>query len=141
MAIDCAQLREMARRYTAAWCSQNAASVANFYAENGLLCINGGVPATGRTSIGESVQSFMSAFPDLQVQMDDFKLDGDRAIYKWTLAGTNTGPGGFGHRVRISGYEEWKINPDGLIAESEGHFDAAEYQRQLETGYKNFTEA
>jgi hypothetical protein len=36
--------------------------------------------------------------------------------------------------VRISGFEEWRIGADGLIAESEGHFDSSEYQRQLEHG-------
>ena len=44
------------------------------------------------------------------------------------------GPGGAGHRVRISGLEIWQIGPDGLIASSEGHFDSADYQRQLEGG-------
>jgi hypothetical protein len=33
-----------------------------------------------------------------------------------------------GKRVRISGYELWKIDIDGLIAESKGHFDSAEYK-------------
>jgi predicted ester cyclase len=47
------------------------------------------------------------------------------------LIGTNTGPGGTGNRVRISGYELWKIDNNGLIAESSGHFDAVEYERQL----------
>lgn len=51
-----------------------------------------------------------------------------------TLAGANTGPGGTGKRVRISGFEEWRIGADGLIAESRGHFDSAEYLRQLERG-------
>jgi predicted ester cyclase len=35
-----------------------------------------------------------------------------------------------GKRVRISGYELWKIDNAGLIAESKGHFDSAEYERQ-----------
>jgi hypothetical protein len=34
-------------------------------------------------------------------------------------------------RVRISGYELWKISDAGLIAESSGHFDAADYEDQL----------
>jgi hypothetical protein len=34
-------------------------------------------------------------------------------------------------RVRVSGYELWKIDNDGLIAELKGNFDAAEYERQL----------
>ena len=34
----------------------------------------------------------------------------------------------------ISGYELWKIDNDGLIGESKGHFDSAEYERQLKHG-------
>jgi hypothetical protein len=33
--------------------------------------------------------------------------------------------------VKISGYEEWRFGPDGLVAESKGHFDEADYKRQL----------
>jgi predicted ester cyclase len=51
--------------------------------------------------------------------------------------GTNTGPGGTGQRVRISGFEVWQIGVDALIAESRGHFDSAAYQRQLERGVKD----
>jgi hypothetical protein len=36
--------------------------------------------------------------------------------------------------VRVPGYEEWTIAPDGLIAESRGHYDQAEYERQLQHG-------
>ena len=50
------------------------------------------------------------------------------------VVGTNTGPGGTGREVRISGFEEWQIGADGLIAESLGHFDAEDYQRQLDGG-------
>jgi hypothetical protein len=76
----------------------------------------------------------MSAFPDMVVKMDRLKLDGSSIEYHWTLTGTNTGPGGTGRAVRISGYEEWRIGADGVIDESKGHFDEAEYQRQLGGG-------
>jgi hypothetical protein len=65
MTPDPDQLRDFARRYTAAWCSQDPASVAEHYAPDGSLTINGGAP---------------------------------------------------------------------LIAESQGHYDQAEYDRQLEHG-------
>jgi predicted ester cyclase len=131
MATERTVLLEFARRYTAAWCSQDAASVAAFHARNGSLRINGGVPAVGRTAITESVQGFMSAFPDLHILMDDLIVQGEHAVYHWTLIGTNTGAGGTGQRVRISGFEVWKISAEGLIAESQGTFDDADYQRQL----------
>ena len=128
------ELRDFAARYTAAWCSQHAASVADFFSPTGSLAINGAAPAVGRAAITASAQDFMTAFPDLVVTMDDLIEDGDRLRYHWTLTGTNTGPGGTGHRVRISGVERWRIGADGLVAESEGSFDAAEYQRQIERG-------
>jgi len=127
-------LKEFATRYTAAWCSQNPASVASFFAKDGSLTINNGSPSIGRTAITAAAQGFMTAFPDLDVTMNDVTVNAGRAIYRWTLTGTNTGPGGTGKTVRISGYEEWTIGADDLIAESKGHFDEAEYQRQLKFG-------
>ena len=44
-------------------------------------------------------------------------------------------PGRTGKAVRINGYEEWTFGADGLIAESTGHFDEAEYNRQLKVGF------
>jgi len=82
----------------------------------------------------EAVRGFMTTFPDLCVVMDDILFDGDRAEYHWTLSGTATGPEGTGNRVCISGFEVWKFGEDGLIAESRGQFDAAEYKRQMERG-------
>ena len=74
----------------------------------------------------------MTTFPDLQVVMDAVRVRADFAEYHWTLIGTDTGPGGSGHRVRISGFERWRIGPDGLITASDGQFDASDYRRQLE---------
>jgi uncharacterized protein (TIGR02246 family) len=128
------QLHDFARRYTEAWCSQDPARVAEHYAPEGSLTINGGTPSVGRAAITEAAQSFMAAFPDMQVIMDELVTQEDGAEYRWTLAGTNTGPGGSGKRVRISGFEEWTIGDDGLIAASLGHYDQAEYDRQLEHG-------
>jgi uncharacterized protein (TIGR02246 family) len=126
-----AELQDFATRYTAAWCSQNPASVAAFFADSGSLTINAGTPAVGREAITGSAQGFMTAFPDMIVAMDSVSRVGDRVEYHWTLTGTNTGPGGTGRPVRISGYEKWTLGPDGLIARSLGHFDEEEYQRQL----------
>jgi len=128
------KLNDFATRYTAAWCSQNAANVASFFSPAGSLQINEGSPSVGRTAITSAAQSFMSAFPDLVIRMDKVTIDGDSIIYHWTLTGISTGPGATVKRVRISGYEEWRIGNDGLIAESKGHLDAADYDRQLKAG-------
>jgi predicted ester cyclase len=124
-------LHDFATRYTAAWCSQNAADVASFFSPRGSLTINNGTSSIGRAAITEAAQSFMSAFPDLRITMERIIVRGDRTEYHWTLIGTNAGPGGTGNRVRISGFESWRFGPDGLIAESQGQFDHADYMRQL----------
>jgi len=128
------ELNDFATRYAAAWSSRNPANVAAFYSDRGTLTVNEGMPSVGRAAITETVRGFMTAFPDMVVKMDHVSQDGGHAIFRWTWTGTNTGPGGTGKSVRISGYEEWTIGADGLIAESNGHYDEAEYQRQLKSG-------
>jgi steroid delta-isomerase-like uncharacterized protein len=128
------KLKEFANRYAKAWCSQNPESVAAFFAERGSLSINNGPLAVGRAAIAREAQAFMTTFPDMVVTMDKLVRDEEGTKFHWTLTGTNTGPGGTGKRVRISGYEHWKIDNAGLIAESKGHFDSAEYERQLKHG-------
>lgn len=132
--MNAASLIEFATRYTAAWCSHDAERVASFYAENGSLTINDGPPSVGRPAIAAAAQAFMTDFPDIVVMMDRVGVENDRITYRWTFTGTDTGPGGTGKAVRISGYEEWQLGRDGRIAESTGHFDQAEYRRQLQEG-------
>ena len=125
---DCAELDKFAQRYAKAWCSHDPEKVAAFFAENASLTVNGGPPAPAL----EVARGFMRDFPDMIVTFDKLEPHGDRTAFHWTLSGTYAGTG---NHIRISGYELWKINNAGLIAESSGHFDAAEYERQLRDGF------
>jgi predicted ester cyclase len=134
-------LKNFATRYAEAWCGQDPNKVAACFAENGSITVNDGPPAVGRAAIAEVARGFMRDLPDMIVTMDEVshksKLEGQNscdAVFHWTLTGTNTGPGCTGKRVRISGYERWQFDNAGLIAESKGHFDSAEYERQLKHG-------
>ena len=129
-----AQLKEFATRYAAAWSSQSPDSLAAFYSENGSLKVNAGAPAVGRAAVRATVEGFMSAFPDMVVRLDSVAQNGTGARFHWLWTGTNTGPGGTGKAVRMTGYEDWTLSADGLIAQSLGHYDEAEYQRQLKEG-------
>lgn len=130
-AANMSPLTDFARDYAMAWSSQNPDSVAAFYSESGRLTVNGGEPAIGRTAIANVARGFMEAFPDMVVAFDRMGADAGKQVFHWTLTGTNTGPGGTGARITINGAEAWLIGPGGLIADSLGAFDAADYARQL----------
>lgn len=123
----------LARSYTAAWCGQDPARVAEHFAPDGALTINGARSA-GRSAITEAARAFMTAIPDLRVTMDDLVTGPRGGVYHWTLDGSNTGPGGTGAHVRVSGTERWTLTEDGLIADSIGSFDQADYDRQMAGG-------
>ena len=128
MAHDRKQIEQLARTYTEAWCSRDPERVASHYVPGGLISINGG-DANG---IADVAQAFIAAFPAIQVFVDDLVLREDGSVeYHWTFTGTSAETG---KSVRVPGYEEWRIAPDGLIAESHGHYDQADYDHQVQHG-------
>ena len=128
MVLEQDRIRDLARSYTEAWCSRDPARVAAQYVPGGMITINGGNAA----GIAEVAESFIAAFPDIEVFMDDLVLREDGVVeYRWIFTGTSAVTG---KRVRVPGFEEWTIAPGGLIAESRGHYDQAEYDRQVQHG-------
>jgi nuclear transport factor 2 (NTF2) superfamily protein len=123
-----------ARGYTAAWNSHDPDGVAAFYAADGALTVNSGEPAVGREAIAAVAKSFMDAFPDLVLINTANEDVGVRIRYHWRFIGSNTGPGGSGAPVDFEGHEAWVFDAQGLILDSQGSFDAADYERQLAAG-------
>ncbi len=120
------------RDYSVAWSSQSPEKVAGFFASDGILQVNEGEPAIGTEAITAVAKGFMDAFPDMVVTMDSLVTKSGKTRFYWTLTGTNSAPGGTGNKVKISGFEEWTFNKEGLVQESKGHFDTEDYNRQLE---------
>jgi len=125
--MDAQEVRDLARRYTEAWCIGDPARVAAHYTPGGMISINGGTPAP----IEDVARSFVEAFPDIQVYMDDLVFLDEAVEYRWTFTGTSSETGKW---VRVSGAETWTIGEDGLIAASKGTYDQAEYERQVAHG-------
>jgi uncharacterized protein (TIGR02246 family) len=131
--MNLAEITEFATRYAKAWSGQDPVEFATFYAEDGSLTVNDGEPSVGRDAVEGTARAFMTAFPDMIVTMVEVRQEGNHVVFRWHWTGTNTGPGGTGNGVDLTGFEEWTFNRDGLILESRGHYDHAEYQRQLNT--------
>jgi hypothetical protein len=125
MAHDRGKIEQFARSYTEAWCSHEVGRIADHFAPGGAIVFNG----RERVGIEEVANYFVAAFPDGEIFMDDLRFEDGSVEWHWTLTGTRAETG---KQVRISGYEEWTIGTDGLIAESQRHYDEAEYERQLQ---------
>src|SRR5919201_6991234 len=103
MGHDRQQIEQLARAYTAAWCSRDPERVASHYVAGAMITINGGDAA----GIAEVAEGFIAAFPDIEVFMDDLVLRDDGIVeYRWTFTGTSTETG---NSVRLPGFEEWTV--------------------------------
>ena len=128
------ELVAFATRYAAAWSGQDPDAFAAHYAEDGTFRINDGEVSVGRDAIAATARSFMTNFPDMAVRLIELRQEGDHVHFHWRWTGTNTSPGGTGNAVDLRGFEQWLIDENGLILETRGHMDDAEYQRQLNAG-------
>jgi uncharacterized protein (TIGR02246 family) len=129
--MDQKQLEEFATRYAAAWSGGDAEFFATFYNGDATFRINEGAAATGREAIAAVARSFMTGFPDMVVALERVVPTDEGAEFHWRWTGTNTGPGGTGKPVGMTGFEEWTFGPYGLIQKTQGHFDDAEFDRQM----------
>ena len=103
-------------------------AVASFYEPEGLITINNGDPIVGRAAIADMALDFYRAFPNLLVHLDDIRTSGRDAIFVWTLEGRHSETG---NDVRVGGWEEWQLSDNVLVSRSRGHFDVADYDRQI----------
>ena len=130
-----ATVRSMAEEYSAAWCNRDAGAVASFFAPEGSRTINGGRPAKGRDGdrgLGAGVHDGLPRSRGHARQPC-----GPRRSFRVLVDAhrhDNSGPGGMGYPVKISGKETWRLNGDGDIVESQGRFDQADYDRQVKMG-------
>jgi steroid delta-isomerase-like uncharacterized protein len=136
--MNVTELTEFATRYATAWSSQDPVAFATFYAEDGSLTVNDHEPSVGRDAVEGKARAFMTGFPDMVVRMVEVRQEGSHVVFRWHWTGTNTGPGGTGNAVDLRGFEKWILDGDGLILESRGHYDEAEYQRQLNASTEGY---
>ncbi len=122
---------DTARAYATAWSTGDSAGVASYYAVDGAICINRGEESRGREQVTAMAAGFHAEFPDLVVHMDSFRATADHALFVWTLEGHHATTG---NHVKVQGWEEWDLTPEGKVAYSLGWFDAADYDRQVAGG-------
>ncbi len=125
--IEPRDVERMAADYTAAWNSKSAEAVASFYAEDGEIIINRGVPWSGRSRVRDMAAGFYADVPDLSLTCDDVRCSDSHVVYIWTFTGHDATTG---KPLNIRGWEEWELNEDLKVVASRGWFGAMDYARQ-----------
>ena len=96
-------------------------------------------PARGKVAVAAALRDTFTAFPDLQVPGDGFRVYPDAedqsAVVTWTLVGTMTGPlqngvPATGRSVRMGGANLARFR-DGLISEYTFYYDSLAMMQQL----------
>jgi steroid delta-isomerase-like uncharacterized protein len=90
-------------------------------------------PIVGPEAVKRWVTSVRTAFPDINVKIDETIIKGDRIIALYTLTGTNTGPGQWpptGKKIEIKGVSIGRI-VDGKFAEELVYYNFAALLTQL----------
>jgi steroid delta-isomerase-like uncharacterized protein len=90
--------------------------------------------ARGPEGIKRVVETFVDAFPDLQVSLDEELSSGEKVVTRWTSRGTHRGElmgiAPTGNRVEVTAVGIWRV-ADGKIAEAWLVFDALGMMQQL----------
>jgi steroid delta-isomerase-like uncharacterized protein len=86
------QMLDRAEKALAAWNRGDAEAVVADMAEDVIWRdVALGMPMQGREAILEVVQAYMTAFPDLRVEVSSCTVDGARLVQEWTSTGTHQG--------------------------------------------------
>jgi steroid delta-isomerase-like uncharacterized protein len=128
------QLSDVIRREVAFWNSHDPATAGEVYADNFYGHDVSGIHAGTLEQLKQSAAALFSAFPDLDVKIEDLLVDGDKAVKRWSARGTHNGVyagvPATGKEVVFSGTNIFRI-VDGKITEVWVESDVLGFLRQL----------
>ena len=128
MALTQEQLEDLATRYTEAWNSKVPEAVAAFHLPTSTNVIKDGEPSVGHAGITAMAAGFHADVPDLHLVCEGMRGAGSRALYLWRFTGHHAETG---NPLDVQGWEEMKLDEDGMVTSSVGWFDSEDYARQV----------
>jgi steroid delta-isomerase-like uncharacterized protein len=94
-----------------------------------------GRPLIGRPALVEAVRGYMTAFPDLRLQVSSYTIDGPRLVQEWMSTGTHQGElmglAPTGRWIENYGAMVTTCDDDGLVIEGAVYWNPLEMFRQL----------
>jgi steroid delta-isomerase-like uncharacterized protein len=130
------QMMERAERALAAWNRGDAAAVVADVADDVIWRdVALGMPMQGRAALQQAVQAYMTAFPDLRLQVSSYTVDGPRLVREWMSTGTHQGElmgmAPTGRWIENYGALVTTVDDDGLVIEGAVYWNPLAMFRQL----------
>jgi steroid delta-isomerase-like uncharacterized protein len=127
---------ERAEKALAAWNRGDADGVVADMAEDVIWRdVALGMPMQGREAMREAVRAYMTAFPDLHVEVSAYMVDGLRLVQEWTSTGTHKGDlmglAPTGRWTETYGAIVTTCDEDGLVIEGSVYWNPLVMFRQL----------
>ncbi len=129
------QNKDLVRRYwDQVWTAGGDARVPDLLAPDEIHHWGIGDDTVGHDPFAERLGTFLAAFPDFRVRVDQLVAEGDHVVSRWTATATHRGTWlgipATGRRVEYTGVNLFRI-ACGKIAESWGQADHLGLLRQL----------
>jgi steroid delta-isomerase-like uncharacterized protein len=128
----------LARRddVVAAWNRRDPDAIVEHVADD-VICrdVALGMPLLGRSALKEAVEEYITAFPDLHVEITSSTVDGPRLAQEWTLTGTHRGAfmgiRPTGRWTQTYGATVTTFDEDGVVIEASMYWNPLVTLRQL----------
>jgi steroid delta-isomerase-like uncharacterized protein len=117
------------------WNEPNLNIADEIYAQE-IVRHDSGIPEAivGLENVKKYLENLFTAFPDLNLTIDEMIVAGNKGIQRWTMTGTNTGPMGdmppTGRNVRFSGVSVGHF-VNGKLVEIWDFYNALDMMQQL----------
>ncbi len=126
------------RHYDESWNQQDEDAVDEIFAEDFVGYSSGSPePIKGREGVKQSLEGYLSAFPNLQMTIEETVADDDKVAVRWFAEGTHNGDflgmPPTGKDVEVGGIDIFTV-VDGQIKEAHGLYDHAGMMQQLGAG-------
>lgn len=115
-----AQHRGLARRALEEVCARGDFAKADEFYDPAFRDHVNSLEFRGLEGVRQSVGLYRSVFPDLEINVDDQVVDGDRVVSRWTARGTNRGKRATLNGITISRIQDGKIVEDWTVSDTAG---------------------
>ena len=118
--LDQQQQKDVARRALEEVCARGDFAKAEQFYDPAFRDHVNSLEFQGLEGVRQSVGMYRALFPDLEIQVDDQVVDGDRVASRWTAGGTNRGKRATLTGITISHIKDGKIVEDRSVSDTAG---------------------